>query len=350
MIINFLKLFFLGTLLVFNLFVSTTDTECPYISNNTNYDKRINQKKLRLVQYNLEWMFYDYYPNSNCPGSGCSWSNQSEVQTHMDYISKIINDLKPDIINFCEIEGCDELEMIKSRTNPEYNPYLIRGTDSATGQNVGMLTLVDPSINLYRTETKYSYPIENSQCNYTGTGNTGVSKHYITKFNINGIKIFMIAVHLLAYPTDSYRCAAREAQAQILQEQIFSLISDSNELILLGDLNDFDNLIPDLNLNKPTSQVLDILKGNKGIYSNKYQLKSIGDKIPQSQRYSEYWDSNSNCVVEPTEFSMIDHILVTPKLYELVTNAFAYHVYPHNCSGNTYNSDHDPVVVDFEFI
>ena len=226
---------------------------------------------------------------------------------------------------------------------------MIVGTDTSTGQNVGMLTLIDPIINLFRTETKYSYPISGSQCNYVGTGTTGVSKHYITKFEMNGLKIAMISAHLLAYPTDSSRCSAREAQAQVLQEQIAGFIVEGLEVILLGDLNDFDNLIPDVNSNIPISKVLDILKGNAGLYSGEYELKSISDKIPQSQRYSEYWDANSDCVVQPNEFAMIDHILLTPNLYNLVTNAFSYHMYPHSCDKTTYNSDHDPVVIDFEF-
>ena len=36
-------------------------------------------------------------------------------------------------------------------------PYLKKGTDSATGQNVGMLTRIDPLVSLYRTEEKYSF-------------------------------------------------------------------------------------------------------------------------------------------------------------------------------------------------
>ena len=329
--------------------ISSSDTECPYISTSTNHDNRTNKNKLRLVQHNIEWMFYDYYSNSNCPGSGCTWATQSEVITHMDLISQIINDLNPDIINFCEIEGCDELEMIKSRTNPSYNKYLIKGTDTSTGQNVGMLTLIDPVVNLYRTETKYSYPISGSQCNYTGSGTSGVSKHYITKFEMNGLQIAMISAHFLAYPTDSSRCSAREAQAQVLQEQITELVKQGLEIILLGDLNDFDNLILDANSNLPISQVLDILKGNTGLYLGQYELKSIGDKIPQQSRYSEYWDANSDCITQSNEFAMIDHILLTPNLYNLVTNVFSYHAYTHSCTGTTYNSDHDPVVVDFEF-
>lgn len=330
--------------------IKSSDTECPYSPTNID-DRRTNKNTLRLIQYNVEWMFYNEY--SGCPGNSCSWANQSEVLTHMDYISQIINELNPDIVNFCEIEGCDEINMLIERTNSSFNPYLIKGTDTATGQNVGMMTMIDPYIDLYRTENKYEYPISNSKCGYTGSGgNVGISKYFITKFKIynefnNEINIAMISVHLLAYPTDKERCAKREAQAIILQEQIFNLINNGLEVILIGDFNDWDNKILDANNNQPISQVLDILKGNIGTYSNQYILKSISDKISKEQRYSEYWDENSNCIVESTEFSMIDHILLTPNLYSMVSNAFSYHKYPHSCIGNTYNSDHDPIIIDF---
>jgi exonuclease III len=343
---------FLFLLTIFNLFSfifglkSGSDTQCP-LSPSIPLDRRTNKQSLRLVQYNVEWMFIDTY--SNCPGTSCTWANQSEALAHMGYISSIINELNPDIINFCEIEGCDELNMLIEKTNLEFKPYLKQGTDSATGQNVGMLSLIDPIEDLVRTENKKSYPIENSSCGYNSSGSTGVSKHYMTKFDFSGIPVVMISVHLLAIPTDPYRCSAREAQALILQEQIFNYVSSGYEVIMLGDFNDYDNLILDSNSNKPNSQVLDILKGNKGTYSNKYQLKSIGEKMTQTQRYSEYWDANSDCVVQSNEFSMIDHILLTPLLFSKATNAFAYHVYPHSCDGTTYNSDHDPVVVDFNF-
>ncbi len=32
----------------------------------------------------------------------------------------------------------------------KYKPYLIKGTDTATGQNVGIITKIDPSSNMQR--------------------------------------------------------------------------------------------------------------------------------------------------------------------------------------------------------
>jgi len=311
------------------------DTECPLTLNG---DRR-SSSQFRLVQYNIEWGFIDQY--DNCPGNGCTWHNQSAAEKHLGVISDVICKLDGDLVNICEIEGCDELNILAKDT--EYMPYLIKGTDTATGQNVGILTKIDPA-NLQRTNEKMAYPVPDSHCNYAGEGTTGVSKHYYTTMNISGIPVALIGCHLLAYPTDSARCASREAQAQILQNLIVSLTG--HEIILMGDLNDFDNKVLDANDNSPTSMVLDILKGYEGKHRDEYELFSVAALMDKSARYTEWWDENSDCEFALTEVSMIDHILVTKALYDRITRVFIYH-YEEYCG--TYNSDHYPVVVDFAF-
>jgi exonuclease III len=321
------------------------DSECPVVS--TSNDNRINKNKLRLVQYNVEWLFIDYYSQMNCPGQGCTWKNQSEALKHLDFVSQRVNDLNPDIINFCEVEGCDELNMLKEKLNGNYSSYLKKGTDTATGQNVGMLTLIDPIKTLYRSELKHNYPVIGSTCGYSGSpGSSGVSKHYITEFSFNGLDIVFIAAHLLAIPDDISRCAQREAQASVLQNVIFNFIQNGFEIIMLGDFNDYDAEILDVNNNKPISIVLDILKGLKGDLGGKYQLNNIAQFIQQKQRYSDWWDSDNNCNTSSNkDYSMIDHILVTDGVQKYISDVFIYHEYDEFCG--KYDSDHYPVVVDF---
>ena len=337
-------LYLLFFVYILSKFVSA-DTECPYVSSIG--DRRTDKNKLRLVQYNVEWLFIDYYSPMNCPGSGCTWVNQSEAEIHMDYVSKVVKQLNPDIINFCEVEGCDELNILKDRLNDNsYISYLKKGSDTSTGQNVGMLTRVDPLINLYRTEVKYNYPIPGSKCGYTGSvGSSGVTKHYITEFKFNNYNIAFIAAHLLAIPTDPTRCAQREAQASVLQNVIFSYIKNGYEIIMIGDFNDYDAEVLDSNNNKPTSRVLDILKGSQGELAGNYILNNIAEEIQQKERYSDWWDSDNNCnTSSQKDYSMIDHILVTDTIRHNVLNAFIYHGYDEYCG--KYNSDHYPVVVD----
>ena len=324
-----------------------SDTECPIVSSIG--DRRKDKNKLRLVQYNVEWLFIDYYSNMNCPGNGCTWKNLTEAQTHMDSVSKRIKAINPDIINFCEVEGCDELNILKDTLDDTYMTYLKKGTDTATGQNVGMLTRVDPVKNLYRTELKYNYPIPGSNCGYTGSvSSSGVSKHYITEFKINEINIAFISAHLIAIPTDSSRCAQREAQASVLQTVIVDYISRDYEVIMIGDFNDYDGEVLDVNNHKPTSQVLDILKGIKGDFAGVYQLHSASETIPQNERYSDWWDSDDNCnTASKLDYSMIDHVLVTDSIRKNIVNTFVYHEYNEYCG--KYDSDHYPVVVDLVF-
>jgi exonuclease III len=334
-------------LLLFSLFAGPilADTECPYVTSFG--DRRPDKNKLRLVQYNVEWLFIDYCSSSKCPGTGCTWANQTEAETHMNYVANVVNKLNPDIINFCEVEGCDELNILKDKLDGSYVPYLKKGTDTSTGQNVGMLTRVDPLVNLYRSELKYNYPLPDSKCGYTGlTGSSGVSKHYITEFKFNGYDIAFIGAHLLAIPTDSMRCAEREAQASVLQNVIFGYINKGYEVIMLGDFNDYDAEVLDVNNNKPTSRVLDILKGYQGDLNGLYELHNVAEEIAQNERYSDWWDSDNNCkTASQKDYSMIDHVLVTDAIRYNILDVFIYHGYDEYCG--KYNSDHYPVVIDF---
>jgi len=238
--------------------------------------------------------------------------------------------------------------MLKDKLDDSYVPYLKKGTDTSTGQNVGMLTRIDPAVTLYRTEIKYNYPLPGSKCGYTGSaGSSGVSKHYITEFKFNGYNIAFIAAHLLAIPTDPMRCAEREAQASVLQNVIFGYVNKGYEVIMIGDFNDYDAEVLDLNSNKPTSRVLDILKGYQGDLGGLYELHNLAEGMVQSQRYSDWWDSDDNCnTSSQKDLSMIDHVLVTDSIRKNIVDVFIYHGYDEYCG--KYNSDHYPVVIDFE--
>jgi len=299
---------------------------------------------LRIVQYNVQWLFIDYYKSSDCPGNGCDWKNISDANIHLSQVAKRLNYLDPDIINLCEVEGITELNMLNQELNNRYSVYFIKGKDTSTGQNVGMLSKIVPSILPYRTEMRFEYPIENSSCGYTGNvSSSGVSKHYITEFNIGGKNISLIAAHLIAFPTSSSRCSQREAQSTVLQSVISNYIENGYEIIMMGDFNDYDAEILDMNNHIPKSQALDILKGTKGQYSG-YKLMNIADKMLQSDRYSDWYNSNGKCTPSPNDYSMIDHILLSVSLYNNITTTFIYHGYDEYCG--KYDSDHYPIVID----
>jgi exonuclease III len=300
---------------------------------------------VRLMQYNVEWFFLKTY--NGCPGTSCTWQTLAEATTHMQYIADVVEEYDPDILNLCEVEGCYELGQLNGLLGNAYQTYLLFGTDTSTGQNVGLMTKWTPTANLQRSSATHTYPVVGSNCDYSGTGSSGVSKHYYTSFQMGDLTVYLIGAHLLAIPTEPSRCASREAQASVLQELIVSLLGSSSSevgIILMGDLNDFDGIILDSNSDMPTSNVLNILKGAAGDYAGAYTLETAAQKVAQSERYTDWWDPNDDCKSSANEMSMIDHVLMTPNLLDKVVDVFMPHPYSEYCG--TYNSDHYPIVVD----
>ena len=109
------------------------DTECPLVSEASISDRRTDKNTFRLVQYNVEWLFIDYYSSANCPGNGCPWKTEADAQTHLSYVSNVLSELKPDLVNFCEVEGCDELNMVINGLNETniFKPYFFHSLYSA---------------------------------------------------------------------------------------------------------------------------------------------------------------------------------------------------------------------------
>lgn len=305
-------------------------------------DQRESPYTWTLVQYNVEWLFSE--PCSSCPGI-CTWNNSIDQYTHIETIQNILSSLHADTVHMCEVQSCTQLDQVKPSN--DYSSYMIQGNDTSTGQNVGLITKIDPIQPLTRTETRVSYPIPNSQCGYTGNpGTEGVSKHLITQFMIQNVSIYLIGAHLLSNPNDPTSCAKREAQAQVLQQQIQSFMQLGHEVVMIGDLNDFDGVYQDINHHEPNSRVLDMLKGNSGNASN-YTLYTLSGKMNQDARYTEWYDENVDCNVNIEEFSMLDHILVSQGLYSRIQYIDFYHMYREGC--DTYQSDHYPILVRFGF-
>jgi endonuclease/exonuclease/phosphatase family metal-dependent hydrolase len=308
-------------------------------------DRRTNTSTLRVVQFNAEWLFINSY--SGCPGTKCPWGTPEAAETHLEAIASVIKNLNGDIVNLCEVEGCDELTQLTKTpdlADMGYLPYMVQGKDSSTGENVGLLTKIDPSSNLIRTEARVEYPIPNTKCNSSYYGTYGVSKHYITTFEVSGIKIAMFGMHLLAFPDDQTRCIEREAQATVMRDAITPYVQAGYEIIALGDINDWDETAVDRNDNYPISQVADILRGG----GTNWTLTNVATKMPKMERYSLWYDENVDCVYTNAESSLCDHIFVSQGLIGKVKRAFVAHgEYAQSCS-DFYYSDHWPVVIDLE--
>lgn len=318
-------------------------------------DRRKNKQKLRIASYNAEWLFlFGGSGSVRCPGRDCPWKDLTQAREHVLQTIQLISKLDADIIHFNEIEDCRLLHVLMDLLPDKhgYRAYLIPGTDEMTGQNVGILTRIDPLINLKRTEARKSYPVLGSTCGASSTyisysrgkkrsGTMGLSKHYLTKFQVGRLKIVWAGAHFIAHPGNLDRCVRREAQAAVLADFIANEVKDEHvEIIVTGDLNDHDDEIIGANNAAPLSSVLRILKQGGKLQSS---ASFVSDPL---NRYTSWHDINGNCLDDgPSEHSLIDHVLVSPGLASRVVSAWMDHNKTVSCSQRP--SDHWPIIVDF---
>lgn len=137
-----------------------------------------------------------------------------------------------------------------------------------------MITKIDPVTELVRTNDKQLYPLPGTQCGTTRPRWTGVSKFYMTRFHIPyfsssthlplnasfvspHLDMIFVGLHLIAYPYHPDRCTKREAQALIIQKLVKEqlLAYPTSEVVIAGDLNDFDNVVTGADQRKPISRV-----------------------------------------------------------------------------------------------
>jgi len=217
----------------------------------------------------------------------------------MAQVAKVIRQHDPDIINLDEVEGLAALKHFNQRhlTGLGYKAYLVKGRDTYTGQDVGLLTRIDPDEKLWREDRQgVSGPVRKS-----------ASKNYTAKFTIHGERIALIGVHFLSRPTDQRRRHDRQAQADAILTRAKELDAEGFHVIIAGDINDYDG----------------------------------AQFVPKKQRFTCHWDKNNNGRIDNRgELTSIDHVLLAPELAARVVKVTIPNQY--NPAGI---SDHYPVVV-----
>ncbi len=288
----------------------------------------------RIVAFNAEWLF------DGVSDSIDHWGTPARAQQHLEAVADVLRPLDADYISLAEVENADMLSRLNALLGGAYTPLFVQGTDSSTGQDVAALSTLTPTRTPDRTDERVNYPVAGSFLS-CGAGDTGVSKNYWAEFDLQGTPVTIIGAHFLAYPDRCSRSIEREAQATVLANLAREAISRGREVIVLGDLNDFDGAALDAAGNKPSSQVLSILK-NLDPAAEGDELVNVCATLPQEDRYTDWYDRNGNGIDDgKLEHSQIDFILVSHGLAERIAYVTIAHATPAGAV-----SDHWPIVMD----
>jgi endonuclease/exonuclease/phosphatase family metal-dependent hydrolase len=292
-----------------------------------------------VVALNACWLFdgigeEQFYTAPQC---------EEDAEEHLDKVGTYLDTVDADFISIEEIESADMLHRLNEKLGGQYYEIFVQGTDDYTGQDVAGLSRV-PVLAMGRSDATQHYPIPGSS--FRGPqGTEEVAKHFWATIELGNETITFIGLHLLAYPDDLQRVVRREAQALIIQELAKGFFDLGHQVVILGDVNDFDSVICDAARNEPRSCV-DLLLKDIDPDAEGDELVNAAEAIPQAERYTYWYDKNRNGVDDGSaEHSMIDHVFVTQELADAILDVRIDHA---GYEARTV-SDHWPVIVTFQF-
>jgi endonuclease/exonuclease/phosphatase family metal-dependent hydrolase len=280
---------------------------------------------LRVAAFNVEFLFDGEEPEGQAdfPWKG----DPAAARNHRNGIARIIRSLDADIVMLQEVENQEVLDMMiaESLADLGYTAYYVRGRDNFTRQDIGLLSRI-PVEEVGRTDARAPLP--------GGRTDYGVSKNMWARVRLGDIPTTLISIHFLSRPDDTSRVGQREAQAAVIAELAEQEFAAGREVIVLGDFNDFDPDVPDVKASAPITNVLRTIKAaGPG-------LRNVAAEVSQAERFTAHWDRNRNGRVDDGELSSIDHILLSPRLYDAIREVTFVHAHD-----PTHGPDHFPIVV-----
>lgn len=297
-------------------------------------DRRPDKSVVVIMTLNAEFLWDGVEPEEG--SVNFPWKNsQTEAEEHMARIAQIVLRSDPDILNLVEVENLDALTTFHAKflAGRGYKPYLAQGRDSATGQDVALLTRIDPE----NETTSYD-----SRKGRAGGLAKAVSKNCLAKIDLGGIKAAFLGIHLLAIPSSPSRKVEREAQADAVRAMAVEARNAGWFPVVLGDFNDYDGSAESRDHvdSMPISKVLSLIRGMDAASASD-DLVNAASFISPSLRYTAFYDANRNEAVDsPSELTSIDHILLSPELAAKVEAVeMPHHHDPRHAT------DHFPVVV-----
>eukprot|EP01062_Namystynia_karyoxenos_P065942 TRINITY_DN59995_c0_g1_i1.p1 TRINITY_DN59995_c0_g1~~TRINITY_DN59995_c0_g1_i1.p1 ORF type:complete len:413 (+),score=123.38 TRINITY_DN59995_c0_g1_i1:75-1241(+) len=278
-------------------------------------DRRADRGRVSFASYNLYWLFDGIDDHAGAP-----WGTEARADEHIRHMARQLDRVDADVYVLQEVEHCGTLSALRAAmaNGTQYECYLVQGADSATGQDVALLTRIDPSVALARTEQRASYPVSGSQCTNTRSGTQGVSKHFYTELQLApGFAIGVVGLHFLAYPDRADRCPKREGQAAVIGEIIRERFAPRlaagtlQGVAVLGDFNDFSTGAPDARGSRPGSRAVELVK--TALHP---PMREAAARLPQQERYTAGYGSYA---------SQLDHVLLSSDLDDLVESVRIVH-------------------------
>jgi len=268
-------------------------------------DRRPRQDRFSIATFNARFLFDGVAPEGK---ANFPWKNDPiAARAHLKQVAALLRSVDADFVHLSEVEDLPTLErLVLEIGDPSYRAYLTPGQDRFTRQNVGFLSRVDPDGKVLRSNEFVR--------SADGRISQGVAKNYGAHFRVGPLSLTIVGLHLLAFPDDPERARQRELQAEVVRR--FTVREGTEKgrlLIVLGDFNDFDPAVSDVENNITRTHALKTIRG-VGAFSETDDLANVATRLPKSQRYTIRTEPPDHLPGAPAQRSLTDHILVSRPL------------------------------------
>jgi endonuclease/exonuclease/phosphatase family metal-dependent hydrolase len=272
-------------------------------------DRRGDKSALTVMTLNAEFLWDGVVPEEG--GATFDWKgDKAKAEEHMAAVAAIIKASNPDIVNLAEVENLAALKRLNDGflAGQGYEPYFVQGTDTGTGQDVTLLTRIDPE----------SGGIQRDKRAATSGGAThSVSKNYYAKLKVGDQQIALVGLHLRAFPDRQDLKPVREAQAKVIAQLATDLTLQGYSVVVMGDFNDFDGSPECLDAasDVPITAVLSTIRAVQPSTASD-DLTNASRSVAQTDRYTYVYSGRHQA---------IDHVLLSPPLALAVTSVTIPH-------------------------
>ena len=283
-----------------------------------------------IMTFNTEWLLGSQPQVAELKQKGI-WGlgnkdTELKIEQQHQAVASVIARHAPDILCIQEVINeiaAKRLQQAVQGKGLQYALHFLESRDTYLEQDVVFLTNKSSG---HITDINVSHPIDPVY----------PSKCLILTCILKGEKTSIIGLHLKAVPTEPIAVAKREKQADAVVKQLKRLSTAGYTTLVLGDLNDWDPIVPDADSSKkatPTSKVLKKIKdyiagGDDELVNSLKWVEPVGKRYTYNYKGSK---------------TVLDHILLPVGWRNRVVGVTIDHDRPDGAS------DHWPVILELSW-